>query len=109
CRGPCCADCGGYVAPVTSVLIAADFSNRARQVARWGADLARRLRARVVLLHADALPAGLAERAHIRPLPHLPEVEVGTFVRSTLQGELERLAQELRARGAEVEIRVELG
>lgn len=92
-----------------SLLVATDFSAGSRNAARVAARLAPSLGATIVLMHVTDLPPGLTETTMIRPMPNLPSVQAGQFVREATQAELERLADELRASGLAVATRVELG
>ncbi|MCZ7677718.1 MAG: universal stress protein [Sandaracinaceae bacterium] len=91
------------------LLVATDFSSCARHAMRMAAQLAPSLDGELLLVHVTDLPPGLLETSEIRPMPDQPPIEAGRFVREASSGELERYADELRALGATVSTRVEIG
>jgi nucleotide-binding universal stress UspA family protein len=83
---------------VRRILVPLDFSENSRAVLEWAAHLAEEHHSPVVLLHAYHLPVEFQQLEGA----YLPE-DFWANVRSETEQTLARYAEELRARGLEVE------
>jgi nucleotide-binding universal stress UspA family protein len=87
-----------------TILVPIDFSDHAASVIEWAAHLAEEHGSKLVLLHAYHLPVEFQqlEAAYLPP-------DFWSNVKSEAKTQLERHAEELRARGLTVEAEVREG